>query len=236
MQNVKKGLFSAKNVAMLAVLTAFVVLLQAGLGSIKIGPTEFSFVLIPIVLGSCLLGPLFGGFLGFVFSLIVFLTGVTGANAFTYIMFTANPFATTLIIFLKGILAGVVPGLLYSAISKKNEKAGIVVAALSAPVVNTSIFILLTIVFGSSFSAAFVKQGFIENGAAFMNFLFIGCAGINFIAEFAVNAVATPILFTVMKVVGKKVSTAKIDPNASGSEKSEKSEKTDDASDPANRD
>ncbi len=203
----KQGVLSAKNIAAIGVLTAFVVLLQAGLGAIKVGATSFSLVLIPIVLGSCILGPLVGAFLGFVFSLIVFLYGVTGADGFTFIMFGANPFATILIIFTKGILAGLVPGLLFKAIAKRTEKVGVVVAALSAPIVNTAIFVLFTLIFGRSYAAAFVANGFIEDATSLVYFLFIGCAGINFIVEFCVNLVAIPLFYAVIGVVRKKVNT-----------------------------
>lgn len=201
----KQGKLTAKNLATLGILTAFVIFLQAVLGGIKVGSTSFSLVLIPIVLGSCILGPLSGAFLGFVFSLIVFIYGVTGADTFTFIMFGANPFATILIIFTKGILAGLVPGLLFKLLAPKNEKVAIVIAALSAPIVNTAIFVLFTLIFGSSFAAAFVNNGFIESATALVYFLFIGCAGINFIVEFCVNLIAIPLFYTVIGVIGKKI-------------------------------
>ncbi len=199
----KAGFFTAKNIAALGVLIALVVVLQAGLGSIKLGATSFSLVLIPIVIGSCVIGPIAGGILGFVFSFIVFLFGVFGADLFTYVMFTANPWATTLIIFSKGILAGVVPGVLFNLICKKSEKAGIITASLSAPIVNTAIFALLSLAFSSSFVTAFMKNGFMGDAEAFTHFIFIGCAGVNFLVELCVNAIATPLFFTVIRMVGK---------------------------------
>lgn len=199
-----KGSFSAKKIAVLGVLTAFVVLLQAGLGAVKVGSTSFSLVLIPIVLCSCILGPLYGGFLGFVFSLIVFLYGITGGDFFTYVMLDASFPATFLIIFTKGIAAGVIPGVLYKAICQKNDKVAIVAAALSAPLVNTAVFVLFTLLFGNLYTAAFVERGFIGNAEALTYFLFIGCAGVNFLVEFCVNLIATPVFFTVIKAIDGK--------------------------------
>lgn len=204
MSKLKHGFFTPKNIAVLGVLTAFVVLLQAGLGAVKVGTTSFSLVLIPVVLCSCILGPIAGGFLGLVFSLIVFLYGISGGDFFTYVMLNASPLATILIIFSKGILAGVVPGVLFNAIKPKNEKIAIVAAALSAPVVNTAIFVLLTLVFGNLYTSAFIAQGFIGDAKALTYFLFIGCAGVNFLVEFCVNLIATPVFFTVIKTIGKK--------------------------------
>ena len=205
MSNVSKGLFSAKNIAMLGVLTAFVILFQAGLGTIKIGPTSFSLVLIPIVLGSCLIGPLAGGFLGFVFSLIVFLYGLFGADVFTNVMLNTNFIVTFLIIFAKGILAGIVPGLLFNALKGVNDKLAISVAALSAPIVNTTIFVLILFAFKGTFVQAFIDNGYVSDATAWAYFVFIGCAGINFLVEFGINLVATPLFYTVINVVGKKI-------------------------------
>ena len=51
----------------LAILLAVVVVLQCFLGSIKVGATSFSVVLVPIVVGALILGPAAGAFLGFAF-------------------------------------------------------------------------------------------------------------------------------------------------------------------------
>lgn len=200
-----KGTFSAKNIAMLGVLTAFVILFQAGLGAIRIGATSFSLVLIPVVLGACLIGPLAGGILGFVFSLIVFLYGLFGADFFTNVMLNTNFILTVFIIFAKGILAGVVPGLLYKALKGVNDKLAVTIAALSAPIVNTAVFVLILFAFKETFMQAFLDNKIIADATSWGYFVFIGCAGVNFVVEFCVNLVATPLFYTVINVVGEKI-------------------------------
>ena len=54
----------------LAILLALVIVLQLWGSNVKIGPTSFSLVLIPIVIGGILLGPRGGGLLGLAFGLI----------------------------------------------------------------------------------------------------------------------------------------------------------------------
>ena len=54
----------------LAILLAIVLVLQCFLGSIVVGTTSFSVVLVPIVIGAIILGPGAGAFLGFVFGLV----------------------------------------------------------------------------------------------------------------------------------------------------------------------
>ena len=108
----KKKFFSAKNIAYFAVLLALVVVLQCCGGFIKIGGTSLSFVLVPIVLGGILLGPLAGGLLGFIFGFIVLMYGVSGADPFTGYLLTNSPVMTVLICLVKGVLAGIIPALI----------------------------------------------------------------------------------------------------------------------------
>ena len=81
--NEKEKYFSAKRVTGLAVLLALVVVLQIWGGTINIGATSLSFVLVPIVLGAVMLGAGAGAFLGLAFGIIVLIYGVTGADFFT---------------------------------------------------------------------------------------------------------------------------------------------------------
>ena len=83
----------------LALLTALVFVLQLFAGSIRVGGMfSISLVLFPIVLGSALVGPLGGAWLGLVFALAVFYTG--DAAAFLVV----NPFGTIVTVVCKGVL------------------------------------------------------------------------------------------------------------------------------------
>ena len=198
MEKRRKPFFTAKNIAFLAVLVALVVVLQIWGGYIRIGATSLSFVLVPIVLGAVLLGPLAGAFLGFVFGLIVLIYGITGVDGFTYILFADHPVLTSALCLVKGIAAGLVAGLLFKPVSKKNPYAGVFVASVSAPIVNTGLFIL-----GGPLMSGTLEANFVADGSTVIYFLIIGCAGVNFLVEFAINAVASPAIYTVMRVVGK---------------------------------
>lgn len=200
MEAKRKPFFTAKNIAFLAVLVALVVVLQIWGGYIRIGATSLSFVLVPIVLGAVLLGPLAGAFLGFVFGLIVLIYGITGVDAFTNILFVDHPVLTSALCLVKGTAAGLVAGLLFKLISKKNAYAAIFVASVSAPIVNTGLFIL-----GGLLMSGTLEANFVADGSTVIYFLIIGCAGVNFLVEFAINAVASPAIYTVVRVVGRSV-------------------------------
>lgn len=197
----KRKFFSAKKIAYLGVLLALVIVMQFVGGSIKITPTtSLSFVLVPIVLGAILLGPWAGAFLGFVFGLITLLFGVTGADAFTNILFVNSPVLTSLTCLIKGIAAGLVPGLVYRPIAKKNTLAAAIVASALAPVMNTGIFIL-----GGLTMSGVISQNFVEEGSTVIYFLVIGCAGVNFLIEFAINLVLSPAIHRVVLVAEKYI-------------------------------
>lgn len=118
-----------KRTAELAILTAIVVVFQL-LGSfIHIGPTNVSLVLVPIVIGAILTGPKGGAFLGFVFGAMTYFAGVFGFDPFTNVLFAAQPIATAVICFGKGILAGLCAGLIYRAFAKKNSLAAAILAS-----------------------------------------------------------------------------------------------------------
>ena len=192
--------FSARNIAYFAVLLALVVILQTTLGSIRIGATSFSVVLIPIVVGSILLGWLAGAILGFVFGLIVLIYGITGADPFTNILFAGEPVWTILTCLVKGTVAGLVPGIVYKALEKKNQTLATVLASLVAPILNTGLFIL-----GALCMSGVISDNFVADGQTVIYFLVIGCAGINFLIEFAVNAVVSPALAKTVLIIEKRL-------------------------------
>lgn len=196
----RKRFFTSRNIAFLAVLLALVIVLQVFASAVPIGATRISLTLIPIVLGAVLLGPLAGAFLGAAFGVVVIVVALTGGDPFTFTLFGDHPVLTVALCLIKGAAAGFVAGLLYKAIRKKNEYAAVLTASLAAPVVNTGLFILGALLMSDTLNANFVADG-----TTVMYFLVIGCAGINFIIEFIVNAVASPAIYTVERVVERAI-------------------------------
>lgn len=182
----------------LAILLAVVVVLQCFLGSIKVGATSFSVVLVPIVVGALILGPAAGAFLGFAFGLVVLIYGISGQDVFTNMLFQAHPVFTAIICLGKGAAAGWGAGMVYKLVEKASSFWASVAAAATAPILNTGLFILggLTLV-----------RGMLEaNLAAFgadsvVVFLVIGCAGVNFLVEFFVNMILSPAIYRIVTIV-----------------------------------
>lgn len=185
----------------LTILLAVVVVLQCFLGSIKVGATSFSVVLVPIVVGAIILGPGAGAFLGFAFGLVVLIYGITGQDAFTNLLFQAHPVFTSMICLGKGAAAGWGAGMMYKLFEKISLFWASVAAAATAPILNTGLFILggLTLVHGT------LEANLAAFGAdSVVVFLVIGCAGVNFLVEFLVNIVLSPAIYRIVTVVKSK--------------------------------
>lgn len=199
----KRKYFSAKRITGLAILLALVIVLQVFGSYFKIGATSLSFVLVPIVLAGILYGAIAGGIVGLAFGIVVLIQGAMGVDPFTLVLLEDHLVWTVLLCVVKGTAAGVVSGLLYKWIAKKNSYVGVFVAAAAAPIVNTGLFILGSLAFLQD-SLAPMAAGY-EGGKTVIYFLFIGCAGINFLVEFIINLVLAPSIHTVCRIVGKRI-------------------------------
>ena len=170
-----------KKLTYLAMLTALVVVLQIFIAPLIGAATGLSpaLVLIPIVLGVSTSGIGAGAWLGGVFSLIVMFDPTT----VPFLEF--NPILTVLLVFAKGIGAGVVAGLIFKLLSNKNKYLAVAAAALSAPIVNTGIFVLGCILFFRELTGVGVYSLFIT---------------VNFAVELAVNLVLVPAIYHLLEV------------------------------------
>lgn len=183
---------------LMACLVSIVVIFQLMGSFIKIGPTNVSLVLIPIVIGSILLGPLSGTALGAIFGIVVLLAGINGVDLFTATLWQNQPLETAILCIGKGALAGLCSGLVYKAVSKFGDLAAVIAASAVAPIVNTGVFIL-----GGLFMVEKTLNANFVDGTTLVYFLVIGCAGLNFIAEFILNIVVSPTIKTIINY-GKK--------------------------------
>lgn len=173
-----------RKITYLAILTALVIVLQLVFAPLIGAATGLSpaLVLIPIVIGVAVCGISGGAWLGFVFSLIVIFDPTT----VPFIQY--NLFFTILLVFLKGVGSAVVAGLLFKLISKKNKYVAITVAAFAAPVLNTAIFVLGSLLF------------FVELTGVEVYTLFVS---VNFIVETVINVVFVPVIYHILSIVRK---------------------------------
>lgn len=183
---------STQTMVLGAILTALVIVLQFMGAFIKLGPFSISLVLVPIVIGAATCGSAIGAWLGLVFGAVVLLSGDAAA------FLAVNPIGTIITVLLKGVACGYITGLIYKAISKRNQYLGVAISALACPLVNTGIFLLGCFVFFmgtvSEWAAAF---GFGDDVVKYMIF---GLVGGNFLFELVTNIILAPIIIRLLNL------------------------------------
>ena len=111
-----------------------------------------------------------------------------------------SPLGTVATVLVKGTLCGLIAGLVYTALSKKNRWIAILVAAVVCPVVNTGVFLLGCLLFFMDTLNGWAAALGYESAGAYM---VLGLAGTNFLLEIGVNVVLAPVISRLI-AIGKK--------------------------------
>ena len=186
--NKKTNTMSVQTLTLSAVLTALVIVLQLMGSFIRLGAFSVSLVLVPIVIGAASCGIVTSTWLGFVFGIVVLLSG--DASAFLAI----NAPGTVVTVLLKGALCGLAAGFVYRLLQKYNRYAAVVVAAVVCPLVNTGVFLLGCAVF-------FLDTIRLWAGADGLgHYIIFGLVGGNFLFELLFNIVLSPIIVRLLNI------------------------------------
>lgn len=195
MTNKKLDRNKTVKLATTGILTAIVVVFQFIGASIKFGTFSVSLVLIPIVIGAALGGKYVSTWLGFIFGVVVLLSG--DAAAFLPI----SPIGTIITVIVKGTLAGFIGGIAFELLKKINTYFAVIISAILVPLTNTGIFLIgCRIFFFDTIKEWAVGFGF-ENAFTYM---IVGLVGLNFLFELAINIILSPSVVGAVKVLGKK--------------------------------
>ena len=178
----------------ISVLGALVVVLQLLAGLITLGAFSITLVLVPIVVGAALFGPLAGAALGLAFGVVVIAQSLLGIDPGGAILMGSAPVITILVILARGLCAGAAAGFVYRFFAKRNIYAGVFSAAIICPLVNTGLLIAAMFLFFRYYLAAWA------GGTSVLYFAFIGMAGINFLIELVVNIVLGPSIVRIVNV------------------------------------
>ena len=130
-----------EKIALGALFTALVIILQMLGAFIRFGPFSISLVLIPIVIGAAVCGAGIGGWLGFVFGIAVLISGDAAA------FLAVDVLGAVLTVLIKGTLCGLAAGFTYKLLSRVNRYLGVFAAAIVCPVVNTGVFLIGCLIF-----------------------------------------------------------------------------------------
>ena len=185
---------NVRRLTYLSILTALVFVLQFFFSSFRLGIFSVTTVLVPIVIGAAYCGPLAGAWLGFVFAISVFISG--DAHAFLLI----HPFGTVVTVLLKGIVAGLLTGLVFRLFERKNRYLAVTVSAVICPIVNTGIFVLGCFLFFLEPIAALAN----EAGTTALGYILAFYVGFNFLFELGLNVILGPIILRLLSISGNK--------------------------------
>lgn len=194
--------FSSKNVALLGILTALVIVLQLFGSAIPMFGITLNFSLIPIALAGILLGYLGGAIVGFVCGLVVFITtAVMGGEQLTVNLFQTDPVILTTMCIGKTTVAGLVSGLLYKLISKRNNLVAVSVGSIAIPVINTTIYVLGMLLMKDSLIA---YMGWDFNSTWLVFATIFSIIWLNFVLEMVITIIFTPLTYRVIRVLDKR--------------------------------
>ena len=175
------------------ILTAIVIVLQYMVQAIKFGPFSITLVLIPIIVGAALYGIKSGAWLGFVFGVVVLLTD---AGAFLAV----DVPGTIITCIGKGVLAGLVAGLVYKALENKNRWVAVFSSAIVCPLVNTGVFLLGCLLFFYDTIATWAQGAGFESVGTYLIF---GMVGLNFLVEAGINIILASAIVRILNAIVK---------------------------------
>ena len=170
-----------QKLALAAILTALVAVLQFLGAFIHIGPFSVSLVLIPIVIGAALCGWQIGAWLGLVFGITVLLSG--DASSFLAVSIPG----TVGTVLVKGIACGAA---VYKLFERRGRYIAVIIAAVVCPIVNTGIFLIGCAIFFIDTLAGWASAT--SFGGDIVRYMLFVLVGGNFLFELVSNILLSP--------------------------------------------
>lgn len=186
--------FKIRKMVMITILSVLAIVLQLFSNYVQFGPVSITLSLIPIVVGAIIYGPIAGFIIGSVSGLIVFIAPATIGLFWPYGVFT-----TFLVCVLKMGLAGLVSGFIYKLFNNKDKKFAVAISSIIVPLVNTGLFAIAAYLFYYD-----LLESLAPSGQAVAAYLFLGFIGFNFLIEFFVNSVLSPVVLRLVNMANNK--------------------------------
>lgn len=189
-----------RKMVFLAMMIAITVVLQVVSNFVKFGPIAITLALVPVIIGGAIYGWKTGAVLGFVFSAVLYISGMMGLDGGTVIFYSTSngvfsAIATPILILLKGTVAGIGAGIVYKLAAKKSSLLGVILAGITAPVLNTGIFVLGTVT---------IFRNTLGEGSLWVVLVaLLSAIALNFIVEFAANLVLSTVIERIITISKK---------------------------------
>lgn len=172
---------SVRRITGVGILLAIELILQLIGNFLAIGPVSINLSLIPIAVAAIVYGPIAGAFLGLANGAFVLFAPST------QIFWQTSPWGTPIVCLFKCTLAGLISGLVYKLIARKNPNVGAMIASILVPIINTGLFSVGCFTLISPTIA--VLNG---DGIPTVTYVFILLIGWNFIFELGTMILLSP--------------------------------------------
>ena len=193
--------FTAKNVALLGILIALVIVMQLFASAIPMFGVTLNFSLIPIALAGVMLGAMGGAIVGCSCGLVVFITtAVMGQEPSTAYFFQTNPLILSVMCIGKTTISGLVSGLVFKALKNKKQIVSVSISTIVVPILNTMIYMIGILLMKDS-AAQFL--GLSSSSAGVVFGVVFGLIWLNFLLEVAITAIFTPMIHRVIRALKK---------------------------------
>ena len=177
---------TTRQIVITGLMLALMIILQIIGNYLQFGPVNINISLVAVVLAAVLCGPLSGAVVGFFNGIMALLSPST-----LTIFMPVSPVGTVLACLLKCTLAGLISGLVFNLLKKKNVTLGLIVSSLLVPIINTGIFIICCLIFFRPILESNVTNGTFPN---IWMFLIVGFIGWNFLVELLSTGVLSPVV------------------------------------------
>lgn len=202
-----KNNVNVKRMAQMALLTAIVLILAfTPLGYLKTPwGVEITFIVIPVAVGSVVLGPKAGAFLGFVFGMTSFVQ-CFGASPLGAMMLQISPVGTFVCCVVARVFVGLIPGLVYELLKrvKKAKVVGVGLCCFLTPITNTVLYIIGNyLIFSDTWlDIAVGSYGYTGEGGISLLVFMLGMVAVNGIVE-AISCmfIATAVCRALQKII-----------------------------------
>lgn len=195
---------STLGMVQVALFSALIIILAFTpfLGYIPLGFTRATIIHIPVIIGSLMLGPKKGAFLGLIFGLTSFINNTINPTATSFVF---TPFfelgevhggiGSVIICFIPRILVGVVPYYVYKGMYRltDNQTLSLALAGLSGALTNTLLVMNLIYLF---FRDAYAAANHVATEAVYSFILSI--IGINGVPEAIVAAILVSLICRIL--------------------------------------
>ena len=185
----------------LSLMSAIIIVMaMTPLGYLKTPFLSITLLTIPVAVGSIILGPGGGAFLGAIFGATSFAQALSGAGM-TAILLQTHPLGVLFLCFVPRILEGFLCGLIAKILRKsKFKKAAFYIAGISCPVLNTILFMgtIVTLFYQTDYIQTLVNNLGAKNPLGFI----VALVGFQGLVEAVVcGAVSGTVSLTLVKAL-----------------------------------